>query len=709
MNVKYIAAGLLLLAGTAISVAQTDITSAFIVAKGLVYHQTSNGAPALAATGAALLEITAPGAGGPSLVSAASVTLPNGATKTLNFNADNSLVVYTASADTASALDSLYGSGNYTLNESVAFFGTLAGTEGLPTATFPDAPVIANYAAAQAVDAAADFTLQLGPIAGVQSTDNITVDLLDGMTSLVHDTVTPGDQTYQISAGVLEAGKTYSAVVRYEPVILDTLGFPSVGHAFFAETHFGISTKGNSVDPTPPTLVGWTPTNGVSEQPRLTPLTLNFSKAMATNISIQWTASIGGVPFTLDPASFYPYWEDGGKSLIISYGPVTGGWPAGADIGWTLNPSAGPQDFADTAGRPLAIGAYSGSFLVAGGPWHCAAQRTNVVEAPGFHITKAVHYAQTSAAPATADTQLGATLTSYLLDSDNPLLMGSSYAPLCLLYVPTANPHQFFVKPMIINFTPGLSSDFRLFTDTQPDKGTLDAAYPAGSYSITLAKPDPNVRTNPPVVVAKGSLNVAAGAYPPTPHFANYAAAQTLNPSNAFTVTWDAYAGADPQASFVRFQILSQETNVVFSAPDSCAGLPMGPTSTSVTIPENTLTNGATYTFELTFAKRSDLAESIPGILAPGYAALESVTRMTLAAGGKAIVPSPATLTVLSATLAGALLQVDCTAGAPIELQASPLPGGPFTTLFSTNPASARFQWSGAGFGGATFYRALNP
>lgn len=134
-------------------------------------------------------------------------------------------------------------------------------------------------------------------------------------------------------------------------------------------------------------------------------------------------------------------------------------------------------------------------------------------------------------------------------------------------------------------------------------RAALDAAFPSGSYRVTVHSRDGT---------ADATLALGGDTYPNDPHCSNFNAAQAVNPAASFTLTWDAFTGG----SATDFILVEVETtgqndhNTIFHTGKNPGDLgALNGTATSVAIPTGTLAPGTTYTARLLFAK---LAASSP-------------------------------------------------------------------------------------------------
>src|SRR5262249_46589091 len=134
----------------------------------------------------------------------------------------------------------------------------------------------------------------------------------------------------------------------------------------------------------------------------------------------------------------------------------------------------------------------------------------------------------------------------------------------------------------------------------------LDAAFPAGTYYITNYAVHDGVKTN--------SFNLAAGSYPNAPQISNFAALQSVNPSNAVTVSWLPFTNGTA-ADFIIVTVSAASDLFQTPLPGQPGALPG--TATSVTIPTNTLPTGQTNSVEVIFVKTigSD-TNGYPGVYA---------------------------------------------------------------------------------------------
>jgi hypothetical protein len=175
------------------------------------------------------------------------------------------------------------------------------------------------------------------------------------------------------------------------------------------------------------------------------------------------------------------------------------------------------------------------------------------------------------------------------------------------------------------------------FTSSNGDSGiwgsyasaaAMDAAYPAGSYTITV-----NTTHNGTQAV---TLPLPASPFPNAPQLLNFAGAQGIDPSRSFQVAWNSFSGGGIN-DYIQLQIRTPTTgDTVFESPPPGQAGALTGADTSVTIPAGTLSPGETYEATLLFARI--LGKNTGYTL--GFSAYFSQTATTLATTGNAIPPT---------------------------------------------------------------------
>jgi hypothetical protein len=157
------------------------------------------------------------------------------------------------------------------------------------------------------------------------------------------------------------------------------------------------------------------------------------------------------------------------------------------------------------------------------------------------------------------------------------------------------------------------------FSQSFTNQSSLDAAYPGGTYDLT-------------VDAAQGSglvtltLDLATNAFPNPPHVNNWTAAQDINASQPFILTWDAFVGGGTD-DLVQAVIWGDtaRTNLVFLTPNFNQAGGLEGTATAALIPPGVLQPGRQYFGELLFGRVTQKdAASYP--LALGFTGYLSIT-----------------------------------------------------------------------------------
>ena len=139
-------------------------------------------------------------------------------------------------------------------------------------------------------------------------------------------------------------------------------------------------------------------------------------------------------------------------------------------------------------------------------------------------------------------------------------------------------------------------------------KAALDAAYPDGTYTLTINSTLVGTKT---VTVQLDSSNTSV------PHISNYAAAQAIDGTKAFTLTWDAFAGSTSADSI---QVSAEDDTYYNLILGDSYGNPLtlAATATSITIPADTMYSGDTGDGTLTFVNAATASSGYPGISSYG-------------------------------------------------------------------------------------------
>ena len=228
-----------------------DVHSFIVAAKGQEFEQTSAGAPSPSATSwvfhSEVQAVTT------NSVWLAKLHFPGGGkTNLVQGSYDPSYWEFNDGFTLQAALDAAYGNGVYRLSILGANQGVQESSLNLSGNSYPNTPQIANYDAAQAINASQDFTLQWNSSGGGASDwVMLEVDTENGdrlfetpnfsETNALNGTVT----SLVITAGTLQASSTYSGQLIFaRSVVVDTNSISGAAGvtAYFMNTTFPLAT-----------------------------------------------------------------------------------------------------------------------------------------------------------------------------------------------------------------------------------------------------------------------------------------------------------------------------------------------------------------------------------------------------------------------------------------------------------------------------------
>jgi hypothetical protein len=400
----------------------------------------------------------------------------------------------------------------------------------------------------------------------------------------------------------------------------------------------GFSIAGAYVAQGQPTIVSTVPANLTTGVSRSAAVVFTFSQAMNTGLtSAQF--------FDSTTATFFgttPVWSAG--NTVLTCTPVTP-FTANKQITWFVTGE-------DMTGTELA-GNTAGFFTTGNsGGVSSGGSGTNAITS--FNLGKTYIYNQTSAGAPTLDTD-----TPYLFTAATGLASNrtDTAVTMALPTSATSNLLQNFLHPesfTLVSFSTNLAS--------------FDAAFPAGTYQFTVSG-----ASNQQVV-----LNLSASSSQPNPpHVTDYAAAQAMNPSQPFTLTWDAFTGA-AATDYIYVTV----GNNVFATPSPGTSGALAGTATSVQIPAGTLQPGTNYTASVGFY-RSTWTSNATYVTGSFRA---SVTQFSVVTGGGASRP-----TLANATVTAGKFNFDVISPSSLALiveYSTDLPATNWQTLLTTNTAA---------------------
>jgi len=229
--------------------------------KSLSYEQTSAGVPTLSANvpPQALALVSSPAT---NPVTAATLRMPNSTIKTLTPLFGRHFL--TEEFATQSALDTAYPAGAYqmSLTRPTPPSPTLVPMTMPAASGYPPIPQLANYVAAQSINATQAFTLQWSAFTGVVSQDQISLTIQDAQDQTILSAPDlciplplPNTATsFVLPAGLLQANSTYSGqLVFSKPFYYSTnnpAAFATAG-TLMRSTTFLLKTLGSTANQRP--------------------------------------------------------------------------------------------------------------------------------------------------------------------------------------------------------------------------------------------------------------------------------------------------------------------------------------------------------------------------------------------------------------------------------------------------------------------------
>lgn len=358
-----------------------------------------------------------------------------------------------------------------------------------------------------------------------------------------------------------------------------------------------IQPAGGPTDTIPPLLVQTTPQNFQGGIQTHAGIAFTFSEPMQPGVSIAWGGGVNAANFRYD-------WATNGLTLFCTYNGLL---PASSTITWALNPT-GQSNFRDLAGNPLPAN-ITGSFKTA------ATNAAGVPDVLELVVFKLANFVQTNTTvgdvvPLTTNThtygvnvRLSGHVTVTNIASD---INGSVFSS--------------------VPFDGSEGDRYEFESAAFTSKAQMDAAYPNGSHNFSL-------RT-----VHDGTKNVTVtltgDAYPAPPFVSNFAAAQSVNSSNSFTLNWNAFAGGTTD-DLIFVEIIEPLPNGmrldIYRTPEPGTAGALNGTATSVTFPAGTFAAGASYNVSIIFVKVSHVSTAgYPPLVAGYYGADTSLKLVTV-------------------------------------------------------------------------------
>jgi hypothetical protein len=220
-------------------------------------------------------------------------------------------------------------------------------------------------------------------------------------------------------------------------------------------------------------------------------------------------------------------------------------------------------------------------------------------------------------------------------------------------------------------FPPGGSGIELFYSDLYPSQAAFDAVYTNGNYTFAIATVHDGFQF--PV------LAMPVAVYPVAPRLGNFAAAQAITPTNAFTLQWSDPPDATTNDT-IWVWITDASGNTVFSTPYPPTNYPacLPGTATSAVVPANTLRLGSAYTGFIAFFR-------VNGVNTTSYAGALGMTLVAVVTDFPLVTPSSTPPPVLS--------QPTRISGTQFGFLLSGTSGQNYTVLASTNSALHLSNW----------------
>lgn len=385
-------------------------------------------------------------------------------------------------------------------------------------------------------------------------------------------------------------------------------------------------------------VIGTTPYNGATGVSPTTTVMFTFTMSMNQGVT---TAQFFDGP---TPITTTPLWSEG--NVLICF-PMPQ-FPAGRTITWIVTGQS-------LGGIPLspAFGSFTTSSGSGGG-----GSGTNAITS--FTLGKWHTYHQTSTSLPTLDPDVPYAFNAMTSLSSNRT------ATNILLRLPTGG-----VSNLVQN--PYAQEQFTLFA-FNTNLATFEATFPSGYYTNTVKA----VASNQTV-----AINFPAGLVQPgAPHVANYTAAQSVNATQAFVLTWDAFPGGTA-ADAIQVEIGDVFSSTNVGSPGALTG-----TATSLTIPAGKLQPGTTYDSWISFYRQVSTTNGSSYVTWVYRATFTDFTLATASSSGPSLV-------LTNAVLAPANFSFDvlCATGQTVTVEyRTNLALGQWRTLLTTNSPGSRFR-----------------
>jgi hypothetical protein len=387
-----------------------------------------------------------------------------------------------------------------------------------------------------------------------------------------------------------------------------------------------------------PVIVFIVPANLATGVSPTAPVVITFSTAMDTTAT---TAMFLDLASPLSPLATTPAWSADNKTLSST---PTQPFPTNTMIIWTVE----GQDLAGDS-----LGGQPEGYFTTGSSGGGTGSGTNRITS--FVVGQVFYYDQTSIAAPAVDPNI-----SYAFDAATTLASNRTATAISLM-LPTS-------ALKTLSQSPAAAESYYLIDGTT-NLATFQATYPSGNYgfNVQAATSNQQVTVNLPSSLAQ----------PAAPHVNNFAAAQAVDATQAFTLSWDAFSGGTT-ADYIAVTVGDVFTTVNPPATNALNG-----TATSVVIPAGTLQTANNYDATVTFYRF--IANTNATYATEAFRA--TATQFPLGTTSGATVP----LVLTNATWTSGVFSFDVTSAAgqtlTVEYSTSLQPGS-WNTLLTTNSAA---------------------
>jgi hypothetical protein len=388
--------------------------------------------------------------------------------------------------------------------------------------------------------------------------------------------------------------------------------------------------------PPPPQLISVTPTNQATEISPTASIVFVFDEDMDTSVLPQTNSGSVFGNFGVSPSGFYlgGSWGADKRTLTL---PCSGLLPLGVSVSWGLNPPGVANPFRNSAGIPLdrVLGSFTVINNTGGDPNENCTIFTNTQSGYYTFVKTLQTQRQISASASTVDTNSAASF--FLIIQDVPkgrLAAAASFdagrVTNGTLTLPSGGVLQLTNEVnIVINGVTNHSGKLGLFLTNTIDSD-VEANLPNGDYDLRLDQVD----------YGEGAATLPLPAAPNIPLIANLDQAQTIDPAQNFTLTWNSIApAAGPSVSV---KLSDQYGKLVFAAPNACVQRTLDLSATSVLIPAATLKPNLTYEGQLVFTYRFyDVTNQIPEMIGIGQVSRATSFEIKTGAAGAITVIAP--------------------------------------------------------------------